>query len=310
MKVVDAHIHLWDTRKVNYPWLEKPSIGYAGDNRLLPQPYGVREFLQSASGVEVSMSVNIEANPADPLAEAQWLQSLADDPSCAGHPHGIVASADFADANLPELLDRLATCPNVRGIRQILNVHSDKRYDYVGRHYLREPQWRKNHRRLLQHQWNFDLQIYPSQVADALEVIDANPDIVYIVNHTLMFVDRGSVQGWRDWREGLRSLAARGNTALKISGLAMFDHQWTTESFRPYVLDALETFGTGRTLFASNFPIDGLHCSYARLWGAYADIVSGASAHERAALFRDNATRYYRLHPRLPIRREAEAHRG
>jgi predicted TIM-barrel fold metal-dependent hydrolase len=310
MKVVDPHIHLWDTRKVNYPWLERPSIGYSGDNRLLPQPYGVQEFLHSASGVEVSMSVNVEANPADPLAEAQWLQSLADDPSSRGHPHGIVANADLANPNTPELLDRLAKCPNVRGIRQILNVHSDKRYDYVGRHHLREPQWRENHRRLLQYSWSFDLQIYPSQVAYALEVIDANPNIVYIINHALMFVDRNTVRGWQDWHKGLRFLATRGNTALKISGLAMFDHHWTTESFRPYVLDAIEAFGTNRTLFASNFPIDGLHSSYARLWAAYADIVSGASKHECANLFHDNATRYYRLQPHLPARREGEVHRG
>ncbi|MBV8521620.1 MAG: amidohydrolase family protein, partial [Acetobacteraceae bacterium] len=31
---------------------------------------------------------------------------------------------------------------NVRGIRQILNVHPDPLYDYVGRHFMREPAWR------------------------------------------------------------------------------------------------------------------------------------------------------------------------
>ena len=75
----------------------------------------------------------------------------------------------------------------------------------------------------------------------------------------------------------------------------MFDHHWTVESFRPYVLEAIGTFGASRCMFASNFPIDGLHSTYERLWRAYAEITSGASETERAQLFRDNAIHFYRL---------------
>ena len=95
--------------------------------------------------------------------------------------------------------------------------------------------------------------------------------------------------------DGLRALAARANTAVKLSGFAMFDHHWNVESFRPYVLEAIDAFGTERCMFASNFPIDGLHSSYATLWSAYAQIVSGASHAEQADLFAQNAERYYRL---------------
>jgi predicted TIM-barrel fold metal-dependent hydrolase len=295
MQVVDPHIHLWDTRKVSYPWLQAPAAAYSGDNRLLPQPHGVQEFLKSTTGVDVLMSVNIEANPADPLAEAQWLQALADEPANRGHPHGIVAYADLSSADAPMLIERLAACPNVRGIRQILNVHADPRYDYVGRHYLGEPQWRENLRALASHDLSFDMQIYPSQVSAALLAIQRNEDVLFIVNHAGMFVDRNRLQGWREWRSGLQKLAACRNTAIKISGLAMFDHDWSVESFRPHVLEVIDAFGPARCMFASNFPIDGLHGSYAALWSAYADIVAGASDAERANLLRENAIRYYRL---------------
>src|SRR5580698_2614393 len=82
--VVDPHIHLWDTRQVRYPWLEQRQVAFSGDNRLLPDPYTVATFLQDAHGIEVRMSVHVEANPADPLAEVQWLQSMADDPENLG----------------------------------------------------------------------------------------------------------------------------------------------------------------------------------------------------------------------------------
>jgi predicted TIM-barrel fold metal-dependent hydrolase len=295
MKVVDPHIHLWDTQLVRLPWLDNPAVAYSGDNRLLPRRHGVAEFLGNAGEIEVQMSVDVEANPADPLAEACWLQSQADDPANHGHPHGIVASADLSRADAAILLERLSAIRNVRGIRQILNVHSDPRFDYVGRHFMRDVQWRANLQRLVRYGWSFDLQIYPSQAPLAVEVIRENPGITFIVNHAGMFVDRHHVAGWRAWRDGIRALAACENTALKLSGFTMFDHRWTLESVRPYVLEAIDAFGTARCMFASNFPIDGLHATYTALWSAYAEVVSGASTTEREQLFTNNARRYYHL---------------
>lgn len=295
MKVVDPHIHLWDTSRVSFPWLAKPQVAYSGDNRLLPQRHDVTVFLERVGDIDVEASVNVEANPADPLAEAAWLQGLADDPASHGHPHGIVACADLSSPGAPQLLEQLAAYRNVRGIRQILNVHPDPLYNYVSCHYMEQSEWRRNLARLASYGWTFDLQIYPAQVPVAAEVMRANPGIGFILNHTGMFVDRDTPAAWRQWREGLRELAACENTAVKVSGLAMFDHRWTAESFRPYVLEAIDSFGTARCMFASNFPIDGLHSTYSSLWHAYARIVEGASAAEREHLFRSNARHFYRL---------------
>ena len=295
MKVVDPHIHLWDTNAVHYPWLANPGVAYSGDNRLLPQIYDVTAFLRDSHDVGVLGSVHVEANPADSIAEAGWLQSLADNPANRKHPDGIVAYADLSTADAPEVLDRLSAYPNLRGIRQILNMHPDPHYNYVGHNYLELPRWRENLSRLASYRWSFDLQLYPAQADAAGEVIEANPDIVFIVNHAGMFVDRQRVQGWREWRTALRTLALYENTAIKLSGLAMFDHRWTVESFRPLILEAIDSFGTDRCMFASNFPIDGLHASYSDLWKAYAQTVDGMTEAEHADLFVHNAVRYYRL---------------
>lgn len=295
MKVVDPHVHLWDTQQVHYPWLDNPRVAYSGDNRRLPKRYDVTSLLKDAAGIQVQKSVGVEANPTDPLAEAEWLQSLADDPANHGHPHGIVASVNLSQTDAPERLERLATCRNVRGVRQILSVHTDPQYDYVGRRYMAEPIWLENLKLLARYSWSFDLQLYPSQVPEALDVIDDNPDIMFIVNHAGMFVDRSAENGRREWREGLRTLAARPNTALKLSGFAMFDHSWSIGSLRPHVRESIDAFGPAHCMFASNFPIDGLHSSYETLWSAYAEIIADASETERAALLGGNAEHYYRL---------------
>ena len=50
-----------------------------------------------------------------------------------------------------------------------------------------------------------------------------------------------------------------------------------------------------RGMFESNFPVDGASCDYATLWNALKRVAAGASAAEKAALFKDNARRFYRL---------------
>jgi len=295
MRVVDPHIHLWDTAQVGLSWLANPGVAFSGDNRLLPQRHAVAEFLQAAGEIEVLHSVHVEANPDDVVAEAQWLQALADDPANLGHPHGIVAGADLSAPDAPDTLRRLSAFPNLRGIRQILNRHADPRFNYVSRDYLLEPRWRENLASLARHGWSFDLQLYAAQVPAAIEVIARHPDILFIVNHAGMLVDHTDVHARQEWSSALRGLAQYPNVALKISGLVMFDHHWSRGSLRPRVLEALDCFGAERCMFASNFPIDGLHADYGALWHAYASMLEGASDAERAALFYGNARRYYRL---------------
>lgn len=297
MQVVDPHIHLWNLESLHYPWLAKPARTFMGEYGSLARTYSVEDFLADAGQVEVLKVVHIDAghDPADPVAETRWLQSLADAPGNRGIPQGIVAYADLSAPDVEDLLARHAQHPNLRGIRQILNVHPDPLYDYVGRHFMREPAWRQGFKLLRRYGLSFDLQIYPSQMPEAAELARENPDTALILNHTGMFVDRSTVAGWRAWRCGLRELAACPNVSVKISGLGMIDHDWTVESFRPYVLETIDAFGVERAMFASNFPVDRLYGTYEALWNAFATIVAGAGEAEKAALFRDNAQRIYRI---------------
>jgi predicted TIM-barrel fold metal-dependent hydrolase len=297
MQVVDSHIHLWDLQTHRYPWLENPGVSFVGDARALKHDYLLADLLGEAGDIDVLKLVHVEANhdPADPVEETRWLQSIADRSESHGMPNAIVAAVDLSASNAPALLDAHAAFANTRGIRQILNVHETALFDYVGRHFMQEPLWREHFALLRRHDLSFDLQLYPSQMAEAAALAREHADTQFIVNHAGMFVDRSSVAGYRAWRDGLRALAACPNVSVKISGLAMFDHAWTVESFRPYVLETIDAFGVERAMFASNFPVDRLFGSYTALWQAYAAIVRDASDAEKDALFRRNAERVYRI---------------
>jgi len=92
-------------------------------------------------------------------------------------------------------------------------------------------------------------------------------------------------------------LAQQHNVSCKLSGLVMYQHQWTIDSLRPYIEHALNVFGAQRCLFGSNFPVDKLNASFAELIEVYLQIAkeTGLSQNEIEHVFHDNAIRVYRL---------------
>src|ERR1700744_5982488 len=297
MKIVDPHIHLWNLDTHHYPWLANPGVSFVGDARALQHDYLLSDLLKDAQPVEVLKVVHVEANhdPADLVEETRWLQQVADEASSRGMPNGIVAGVDLSAPNAAQVLEGHAAFANTRGIRQILNVHENKLFDYIGRHLMRDSVWRENFALLRRYDMSFDMQIYPSQMDEAVALAQAHADTQFIINHAGMFVDRSSVAGYRAWRDGMRKLAGCPNVTVKLSGFAMFDHQWTVESLRPYVLETIDTFGVERAMFASNFPVDRLFGSYEDLWRAYASIVAAKQRVLFGSACIRNAERVYRI---------------
>jgi predicted TIM-barrel fold metal-dependent hydrolase len=48
-------------------------------------------------------------------------------------------------------------------------------------------------------------------------------------------------------------------------------------------------------MFESNFPVDKISGSYALYWNAFKRLAAGASAEDKALLFRETAKRFYGL---------------
>jgi predicted TIM-barrel fold metal-dependent hydrolase len=192
LRVVDPHIHFWNRETHRYPWMETAGANFMGPCEAILRTHVPSHFRADAQGVDVLKVVHVEAafDPSAPLKETRWLQSLADAAGSGGMPQGIVAYADLASPDADALLAAHAAHRNVRGIRQILNVHADPYYDYVGRHFMHEPQWRRGFALLEKYRLSFDLQIYPSQMPEAVELARAHAGTTIVLNHTGMFVDR------------------------------------------------------------------------------------------------------------------------
>jgi len=296
LPIIDPHHHLWDLEHNRYPWLQARPLAprLEGDIEPIAKTYGIEDYLADVQNQSVVKSVHVECgwDPDDPVGETAWLQSVADQ---YGFPHGIVARAELDAPDIEKILAGQAEYKNVRGIRHIVCWHRDPVKSYGCRpNLLSDSQWRRGFALLQKFGFSFDLQLYPLQMAEGVDLARSYPETLIILDHAGMPVDRDE-EGIRTWREGLGGFAATPNVAVKISGLGAFDWRWTVDSLRPFVLETIDTFGIDRCMFASNFPVDKLYSDFDTLYGAFHSITRDFSPDEQRRLFHDNAERYYRL---------------
>jgi len=291
---VDAHVHLWDLQAISYPWLTPPfADGPAGITEAIARNYLLDDYLADAAGWDVRGVVHIDAgaDPGQALEETRWLESIAD---ARGMPNAIVAFAPLHDPKVEALLAAQAAHPHVRGIRQIVNWHTNPLRTYTPHDVTQDDQWWAGFGLLAKYGLSFDLQCYAGQMAGLGALIERHPDIPVIVNHVGMPVasDR---EGVARWRYGMRALAAAPHVCIKLSGVGFIHRDWTVDTVRPFLLEAIDMFGTNRCLFASDSPTDKLFAPLDQHLSAYHQIVANFSDDEQRAMFGRNANRVYRL---------------
>jgi predicted TIM-barrel fold metal-dependent hydrolase len=297
MKVVDSHHHLWDLNHLYYPWLtDRIRKVPFGDYSAMRHDYLVKDFLADASDVALVKSVHIQADcdPHDALAETEWLQSVADEPASRGFPHAIIAYADLSRDDARTILSGHCRSRNVRGIRQMLHHSRMSDPSVSSIEYLSHPIWLRNLDLLREYKLSFDLQLLPEQMSQAARVVERNSDIQFILCH-MGSPHRGGLPDLREWRAGIRQLAGQSNVSVKISGLNMYDQNWTIDSVRPLVREVIDIFGITRCMFGSNFPVEGLASNYSSVWAAYTTMTDDFTIADRERLFSENAERIYRI---------------
>lgn len=285
--IVDAHQHFWDPRVNYHPWLcDRPPIPFRyGDYTALRRPYLPADYFADAGRHQIVKTVYVETewDPRDPVGEMHYVAKMRGE---TGFPTVAVAQAWLDRDDLAATLEGFAQYDFVRGIR-----HKPR----PGQ--MADPRWRSGFARLTRQGLRFDLQAPWAQLEEAARLARDFPDGHIILNHTGLPADR-SREGIAGWKDALRSLAACPNTALKVSGLGLPGQAWNAASNREVVLAAIEIFGAGRAMFASNFPVDGLCARFDTIATGMREILGDFTAAEQRAFFHDNAIRIYDMEQR------------
>jgi predicted TIM-barrel fold metal-dependent hydrolase len=298
LDIIDAHHHLCHLSAASYPWLEGPQVvRYHGDDFSLRREYLLDDYRADAAGLEalgarLAGSVHVENGAADPLWESQWIDTVITQNDT---PTAQVVRVDLASPTARQELTAHATLPSVRGVRDILNWHPDPVFTHRDRaDLITDPAWLAGFAALREFGFSFDMQVFPSQLGQAAALAADHGDVPIVLDHAGMPIERDP-SALNRWKRDLISVAAEANTTVKISALGTNDHNWTIDSIRRIVLDAIDVFGPSRSMFASNFPVDGLYSTFGTLFEAFDRITIGLNRSERVDLFAGTARRFYRI---------------
>jgi len=310
LRIIDAHHHLWDLKGYEYlldDLLADIATGHDIDATV---------FVQSGYAYRTDGPLELR-----PIGETQRIAAIAEEAARLGSRinAAIVGYADLCmGAKVVAVLEEhiAAAGGRFRGIRMISALD-----DAVKRHLLppppvrllSDPDFRRGFARLSHLKLSFDAWLFHPQIPELADLARAYPDTPIVLDHMGGILGIGPYRDRRDevfqwWRKSIRELARHSNVHVKLGGFGLSvsgrDYHLAplpassgelAKDWRPYVETCIEAFGVDRCMFESNFPVDKAACSYAVLWNAFKRLASGASAGEKAALFHDNAQRFYRL---------------
>ena len=278
--IVDTHVHLWDPRKLRYPWL--------GELPTLNKPYLLDEYREATASLDVGQMVFLQCDCdwSQCLDEARWIAELAESES---RLQAIVAAAPIEQGQACRgILESLKEIPLVRGVRRLLQVESQLDF-------CLQPDFLNGLQVLGELELSFDICLNHLQLANGVRMVEQMPQVSFILDHIGCPDIKGAME--EPWTTNISELASLPNVVCKISGMiTVADHEsWTREQLKPYVDHVIDCFGFDRVLFGGDWPVVTLAGSYKQWFEALLWALEGSTDEQLRKLFRDNARRVYRL---------------
>ncbi len=270
--VIDAHVHFW-----------RPALGHdiliVRREPRLRRDYQPADLQPAMEAAGIARAVVVQSAPA--LAESEYQLALAADlPWIAG----VVGWVDLAAADAGAQLDRLQRAGTLVGVRAMLNR-------------IEDPEWiagdavHAGLAELARRGLSLDLIARPPHLDACRRALVRVPDLRVVVDH-----GGGPPIAARErepWAMLIAALARETAAYCKFSGL--FEEAADgdgPDALLPYAAHLATCFGSGRLVFASNWPVCEIAGGYAR-WHAAARDLAIRLGLDQDALFADNARRLY-----------------
>ena len=275
-KMIDSHHHLWKYNPNDYGWM-------TGEMESLRRDFLIPDLkpLMQAAGVTGLVAVQARQT----LQETEWLLELA-----AKHEEiqGVVGWAPLVEADVGEVLSKLAANPALKGVRHVLHDEPDE--DYMLR-----PDFNNGVRQLGRFGLTYDILIFEKHLPQTVRFVRQHPEQVFIVDHIAKPRIRDGALS--PWREGLMELASFANVYAKISGMVTEArwHEWTASDLAPYFDVVLNAFGPKRLMFGSDWPVVNLACDYQGWANVFCGFIGRLSPDEQERICTGTAAAVYRL---------------
>lgn len=272
---IDSHQHFWKFDPVRDSWIDSSMQKIARD--FLPQDL---KPLLSQSQMEGCVAVQADQSE----TETQFLLDLAGKNTFI---KGVVGWVDLRADDLSERLDFFSKNPLFKGVRHILQDEKEG--------FMMQDSFLRGIRQLKNFNLTYDLLVFPHQLEEAIALVKKNPDQLFVLDHLAKpYIKDQKIE---DWAKHIKVLAKHKNVYCKLSGMvteADWNH-WRAQDFEKYLPVALETFGSDRLMFGSDWPVCLLAGSYQHVVQIIELFVKKLKPVEQNKIMGENARSFYKL---------------
>ncbi len=272
---IDAHQHFWALARGDYGWL-------TSELATIYRDFGPSDLAPLIEAAGIEGTVLVQAAPT--VAETEYMLSLADHTPFI---KGVVGWVDFEAMDAAGQIKALSAHPALVGLRPMIQDIAD-------------PIWMLDDAlsaaffAIQQNDLTFDALTLPQHLAPLRQLLARHPEMRVVIDHgSKPLIRDGVIDGWA---QDMAALAQETSAYCKLSGLVTeAAADWSTDDLRPYVNHLLDTFGSERLIWGSDWPVCTLASTYQRWLDTTDTLLSDLSENERNAVLGGNAARAYNL---------------
>ena len=274
--IIDSHQHFWNYEPEKHSWID--------DEMSVIRRDFLSDDLQKVfdeNGVDACVAVQADQT----TEETDFLISLAENNSFI---KGVVGWVDLRSESIEEDLLKYKKYDVVKGFRHVVQEEQDHNF-------MLRPEFLNGIELLGKYNLCYDILIFPHQLVAALELVNKFPNQKFVIDHIAKpYIRDGFFEGWAVM---MREIAKNQKVYCKISGMITeADYKtWTPEQVHPYMKLVLESFGAGRVMYGSDWPVCLVAGNYSIVKALVTDFISDLSQEQQNAIMGGNAAKFYNL---------------
>jgi len=274
--IIDAHQHFWQYEPVKHEWIDDNMAVIRRD--FLPSD--LKEVYQE-NGIDGCIAVQADQT----LKETDFLINLSKE-----NPFikGVVGWVDLRSDNIQADLAKYGDVGIVKGFRHVVQGEPDPNF-LLRKNFLRGIS------ALKEFDFTYDILIFPHQLGAALEFVRKFPNQKFVIDHIAKpYIKDGFFDGWAVL---MKEIAKSENVYCKISGMVTEAdyNSWTPKQIEPYMDLVLDSFGTKRLMFGSDWPVCLVAANYKQVKSLVTTFIEPLSETEKEAIMGRNAITFYNI---------------
>lgn len=276
MRRIDAHQHFWQFDRLRDSWIN-------ADMKLIQADFMPPDLEPVLTQNGFDGCVVVQSDQSEQENEFQLSNAAAFD-----FIKGVVGWVDLQSEEIEDKLAYYHSFKKLKGFRHVLQGERDRAL-------MLKPSFMAGIGKLQQFGFTYDILIYADQLKYIPELVTAFPTQKFVLDH----IAKPDIKGHSvdEWKKDLSALKDLENLQCKISGMVTEANWqgWRKKDFKPYLDVVVETFGTGRIMYGSDWPVCLVAASYEQTAGIVKDYFEPFSSTEKDQFFGLNATRFYNL---------------